>query len=250
MRLGTWRSAAAVGIVGAIVLVASACTPETEVTVNPNEQTGISVAGLGRVNVVPDIALLSLGVEITRPTVAEARGEAATAMDALEASLIDNGVAEADIQTMFFNIYPQYVYSENEPPRITGFTVSNQVEVKVRNIDAVSTVLDAAIEAGGDNVRVNNISFTVDEPEQYLDQAREQAVADARARAEQLATLAGVELGAIRSISENFNGGMLPPIPFAAERSAAQTGGGSDSSLNPGETRITLTVSVTFNVES
>ena len=246
MRRVTWRSATAAAIVGAIALVAVGCTPETQVTVSPNEATGISVAGVGRVNVVPDIALLSLGVEVTRPTVAEARGEAATAMDAVEASLIENGVAEADIQTMFFNIYPQYFYSENEPPRITGFTVSNQVEVKVRNIDTVSTVLDSAIEAGGDNVRVNNIAFTVDEPEQYLDQAREQAVNDARARAEQLATLAGVELGSVRAITESFGGGMQPPMPMMAERSVAQAGG--DSSLNPGESRITLTVSVTYNV--
>jgi len=227
--------------------VAVGCTPETQVTVNPNEATGISVAGVGRVNVVPDIAVLSLGVEVTRPTVAEARGEAATAMDAVEASLTENGVAEADIQTMFFNIYPQYFYSENEPPRITGFTVSNQVEVKVRNIDTVSTVLDSAIDAGGDNVRVNNVSFTVDQPEQYLDQAREQAVADARARAEQLATLAGVELGSIRAISESSGNADFPPTPLMAERSVAQAGG--DSSLNPGETRITMTVSVVFNVE-
>lgn len=246
MKRLTWRSAAVATIVGAVALVAVGCTPETQVTVSPNEATGISVAGVGRVNVVPDIALLNLGVEVTRPTVAEARGEAASAMDAVEASLIENGVAEADIQTMFFNIYPQYFYSENEPPRITGFVVSNQVEVKVRNIDTVTTVLDSAIDAGGDNVRVNNISFTVDQPEQYLDQAREQAVNDARTRAEQLATLAGVELGNIRAISESFGGGIQPPIPMM-ERSVAQTGG-SDSSLNPGETRITLTVSVTFNV--
>jgi uncharacterized protein YggE len=229
-------------------LAAVACTPETNVTVSPSESTGIAVSGTGTVTVVPDIALLNLGVEVTRDTVAEARSDAADAMQAIRDSLEDNGVEERDIQTQFFNIFPQYDFRrDDDTPRIIGFTVNNQVQVKVREIDDVSRVLDEAIDAGGDNVRVNNVSFTVDEPEQFLDEAREEAVADARTRAEQLAELSGVELGAVRTISEAFGGG--PPVPLARLEAAADFGGGAPTPIGPGEAEITLTVNVVFEIE-
>jgi len=238
----------ALGVLALGAFAAVACqTPETNVTVSPGESTGIAVTGTGSVTVVPDIGLLNLGVEVTRPTVAEARGAAADSMEAIRSSLTSNGVEDKDIQTQYFNIYPQYNYSDNKAPEITGFTVSNQVQVKVREIDSVSKVLDDAIEAGGDAVRVNSISFTVDEPEQYLGEARDKAFTDAKARAEQLASLAGVDLGKVRTINESFG---PAPIQFdRAEMAAPSTGGGGPTPIGPGEAQVMLTVNVVFELE-
>ncbi len=233
--------AAALAVLG---LAAAACTPESNVTVNESGQTGISVTGTGSVTVVPDVGVLNIGVEVTADTVADARADAAEAMEAIRDSLDANGVEERDITTQFFNIFPQYRFRDEEAPTITGFTVNNQVTVKVRDIDRLSETLDDAIDAGGDAVRVNNVSFAVDEPEQFFDEAREKAVADARERAEQLADLAGVELGDPLSISESRGGG---PVPFP-ELAFADSGRGGSTPIAPGEGEITLSVSVLYAV--
>ncbi len=282
MRL---RMLAPVAALAALALLAAACTAgDTTVTVAQPQQTGISVSGNGSVTVVPDLAVLSLGVEVTRETVAEARSEAAEAMEAVRAALGRGGVEERDIATQYFNIFPQYsrpapcvetrlvpvpapatqaateeataplvapaVASTPCPPQepqITGFRVTNQLTVKVRDLDQLSDVLDDAIAAGGDAVRVNNVSFSVDEPEQYLGEAREQAMRDARERAEHLASLAGVTLGQLRSVSEssapsqNLRGGA-----FGAEFAFAQA---AATPLSPGETEVSLTVFVVYEVE-
>ncbi|MCK9487380.1 MAG: SIMPL domain-containing protein [Dehalococcoidia bacterium] len=233
----------------ALVAVTVACTPTTEVTVAGAAQNtqGIAVAGQGSVSVRPDIAELNLGVEVTALTVAEARGRAADAMASVQAAITGLGVAEEDIQTRYFNIYPQYSYPEREAPQITGFVVTNQSQVKVRDMDNVSAVLDAAVEAGGDAVRVNGISFTVEDPEAFLADARTQAVNNARDRAQVLADAAGVELGAPLSINEAASF----PGPYPEFVRQAQDGGGSSAStpLNPGEQELTVSVSVVYSIQ-
>lgn len=233
--------------VGATALLALgiACTPETNVTVPSGDTaTGITVSGEGKVTVRPDIALVNVGVEVTAPTVAEARAQAAEAMQRLQDAVKAAGVQDADIRTQYFNIYPQYVYSENEAPRIAAFTVNNQVELKVRDIDAASEVLDSAIEAGGDAVRVNGISFTVEDPESFLADARRVAIENAKERAQVLADAAGVTLGAARSISESSSGGEIYP-PYARDAAGL---GGAPSPVNAGEQELTLTVYVVFDI--
>ena len=228
-------------------LATIACTPTTQVTVaSPQQQTGIAVTGSGTITVKPDIARLSLGVQVTAPTVAVARSKAADAATKVQAALKQKGVADKDITTQSLNISPQYASSPNRTPTITGYLVSNQLQVTVRNIDSTSEVLDAAVAAGGDAVRVNSISFTVDQPEQFLSQAREEAVKNARARAEVLAKAAGITLGAPRSISES-TGGEAVFAPKAAQ--AADSGlGAAPTPINPGEQTLKLTVSVVYDI--
>jgi uncharacterized protein YggE len=230
-----------------LAVVSVACTSDTHVTVDQGQQTGIAVNGTGSVTVVPDVGLLSIGVEVTRPTVADARAEAAGSIDAVRASLRQNGVADNDIATQFFNIQPQYGSPQpaDRPgtPTITGYTVTNTLNVKVRQLDTISAVLDGAVSAGGNAVRVNSVSFVVDQPERYQTEARNKAVADARAKAEQLAKLAGVELGDARAVTEVS--GSTPEPRFADV--ASQAAGGT--SLSPGETEVTLTVSVVYDLK-
>ena len=243
---GIRRSAILLGA-GAILAIGVACTPTTEVTVaaQGTATQGIAVTGEGKVSVRPDIGLIALGVEVTADTVAAARDQAADAMAEMQTAMNDEGVADEDIQTQFFNIYPQYNYSEVSPPEIIGYIVSNQVQVKVRDLDSVSNVLDAAIAAGGDAVRVNGISFTVEDPQEFLGDARREAVADARAHAEVLADAAGVELGEPISINESTNFGGGPYYPTADVR---QEAGGGSTPVNPGEQELFVNVSVVFGI--
>jgi uncharacterized protein len=231
----------------AVLALAVACTPTTEVTVVPGEtgstMRGVTVSGEGTVSVRPDIAIVNLAVEVTEPTVADARSGAAEAMQSVRDALAARGVAEADIQTQYFNIYPQYSYAEREAPQIVAFTVYNAVTVKVRDLDNASDVLDSAIDAGGDAVRVHGISFTVEDPESHLSDARREAVENARARAEVLAAAAGVSLGEAVSISES----MSYPGEFFPGR-AMDGMGGMASPVAPGEQTLRVNVSVVFSI--
>ncbi|HJM76403.1 MAG TPA: SIMPL domain-containing protein [Dehalococcoidia bacterium] len=121
--------------------------------------------------------------------------------------------------------------------------------MKVRDFNQLSNTLDEAITAGGNSVRVNNVSFTIDEPEQHWDEAREAAVEDARERAEQLAKLAGASLGSLRSISESNNSGFGGRLEFAVPQAASLDDSFSSSTaLNPGEQEISLTVFLVYDV--
>jgi uncharacterized protein len=239
--------AAAAGLVA--LLAAIGCTPETQVTVGGSEQTGITVAGTGRVSVVPDVGILQLAVQSTQPNVGAARDRAAAAMEAVRGALKSAGVDEKDIATSGFSIQPQYDFrpSTGGTPIITGYVVNNLVTVKVRQLNALSRVLDQAVAAGGNDVRVNDVAFTVDEPERHRERARKLAVEDARRHAEQLAEAAGVSLGGARSVIES-SGDVPIPVERAA-RSSAQDGSGVDTPVSPGETDITVTVSVVYEIE-
>jgi uncharacterized protein YggE len=233
----------------ATALLTMACNGNraTDFVISQPAQTGISVSGRGSITVAPDVALLTLGVEVTAPTVAAARSAAATAMKAVRASLDANAIRSDDIKTLAFNIQPQYQYRRDERPEISGYTVSNRVSVKLRDLDAVSDVLDDAAEAGGDAVRISSIAFTVDEPERYEDDAREAAVEDARKRAEQLATLSGVRLGKVLSISES--GASIPFAERGAERMMLQSADAPRTPISPGEAEISLSVFVVYQIE-
>ena len=233
----------------AIGLLAAACGDgrAPNLVVSQAYQTGISVNGHGSVVVVPDIAVLALGVEVTAPTVAAARSGAAAAMKAVRSSLDANGIGGDDIKTLSFNIQPRYQHRRDEQPEITGYTVANRVSVKVRDLDSVSKVLDDATEAGGDATRINGISFAVDEPEQYESAARKLAVEHARKRAEELADLAGVRLGVALSISES--GASIPIAERGYERAMLMSADAPRTPISPGETEIALSVSIVYKIE-
>jgi hypothetical protein len=216
------------------------------VNVSVNGQQGISVNGQGVVTLTPDIANLSLGVSSQAAKVVDAQSAASTAMNKVMSVLTSNGIDKKDIQTQSFNIQQTTRYDNNtQQSVVTGYMVSNIVSVKIRSIDKTGSIIDAVAGAGGDLTRVNSISFSVDKPEQYNSQARELAMTDARAKADQLAKLAGVTLGKPIYISENVS---TPPVPYptfqAATASAAPT-----TPINPGQTNITLNVQVVYAVQ-
>ena len=228
--------------------VQTSCTPREAIgTANVSTQpTGISVTGEGKAIVTPDLAVVRLGVEAKASTVKKARDEAAKAMDAVMAALTSKGVDKKDIQTQRLNVYP---YSERNIKGVEekGFQVSNVVVAKIRKIDDVAEIIDAVVLAGGDLTRVESLTFTVDDPSPFEAQAREKAMADAKAKAEHIAKLAGVRLGKPTYISE---GGGFIPQPYSFEAAIAGKGGeGAPTPISPGELEIQLNVQVTYAIE-
>ena len=215
-----------------------------------SQQEGIWVNGNGKVYATPDIALLSLGIEVQEETVALAQASASEAMEKVMEALKNEGVAEEDIQTQQFNIRKvsewEVVYDEGEKEQIIGYRVTNIVTVKVREIENVGTIIDAVAVAGGDLTRIDSIGFTVDDPTPYYKEARAQAVEYAKAKAEQLADLSGVELGKPTYISEST----YYATPNYYRGDMAFDGGvpAAETAISPGELEISANVQIAFAI--
>jgi hypothetical protein len=181
----------------------------------------ITVTGTGTVEAVPDIATLSIGVTTQGETAAEALSANSAALDAVMARLTAAGIEARDMQTSNLSLNPNwtgYDSSSVSGPTIAGYVATNMLTIRVRALDGLGAVLDAAVADGANTL--NGLTFGLADPEPTLNAARQEAVADARARAELLAAAAGVKLGRVLSISE----GSAPtdPVPmFRAEASAA-----------------------------
>lgn len=210
------------------------------------QNTGIWVVGEGEVNVAPDVANLSLGVEAQAKTVAEAQVQTAEAMVAVMGVLDDYGIAKKDIKTQRFSIQAVKRW-DNGKEILLGYRVTNIVVVKIRELDDTGAIIDAVAEAGGDYTRINSISFTVDAPTDYYEEAREKAMEDAEAKAQQLADLAGVDLGKPTYVNES---GAFIPVPreyYMAVPEAVPAPAPSPP-ISPGETEIRLTVQVVYSI--
>ena len=215
-------------------------------TGSSSQQTGIWVSGTGEVTATPDIAILTLGVEAQETTVGAAQSEAAAAMNAVVDALKSNGVADKDIQTQWYSISPVTRWDDKTNEQITtGYSVTNMVTVKIRDISKAGTIIDAVTVAGGNLTRVNGITFTLNDPTAYNSQAREKAMQDAAAKAQQLATLAGVTLGKVIYITES--GSYYIPQPIRLYDSAI--GASASTPISAGELDITITVQVGYAIE-
>ena len=217
------------------------------VPVAQQQNTGIWVTGQGEAMAVPDIAELRLGVEARADTVAEAQTQASEAMDKVVVALKDNGVAEKDIQTQRFSIYPVTRWiREKDEEEIIGYRVTNIVVAKIREMDKVGDIIDAVAEAGGDLTRIQGISFSVDDPTPYYEEARAKAVKDAKDKALQLADLADVKLGKPTYISEGTT--YLPPVVRGLPEAEAVPMPAPETPISLGELKITLTIQIAYAI--
>ena len=223
-------------------------------TINSQQDVGISVNGTGKITVAPDVAVLVMGVESQKETVAEAQQEVSAAMEAVMDVLESYNTAAVDIKTQQFSIQPVYQWTENEQLLI-GYKVTNTITVDIKVMPTesytldykVGKVIDDAVAAGGDNIRINNIGFTIDEPEAYYEDAREEAMKDAKEKAEQLADLADVNLGKPFYISEGSNS-VTPPVVYRDYITAADSSGESQASISSGDLDIQINVYVVYAV--
>jgi uncharacterized protein YggE len=204
----------------------------------------VSVTGSGTIEGQPDQAVVSLGVRTEDENAANALSQNSTQMQALISALRSGGVAQADIRTLTIQLFPRYeAPPTNDPggsPVVNGFVATNIVEVTVRDLDNLGSLMDAAIKAGGNQVQ--GISFDISDQGTQLDQARQAAMQDARHKAEQLATLAGARLGGVVTIVETSSA----PPPFLRELSAQ-----ADSSvpISPGTQTIQVDIQVTWELQ-
>jgi len=210
--------------------------------VSPEVSGTIVVSGTGRVAVQPDVADLRLGVAIARSTVAEARAAAAAAMTAILAAVETAGIARPDVRTTLLSVQPRYDYREAKPPTLAGYDLSNVVEVTVRDLSVLGAVVDGALSAGATSL--DGLSFRLDDPAEAERVARTAAVTEARARAEVLASAAGITIAGVTAIVE---GGPSPiwPQPKAARM---MDSAGSSTPVEAGTTEIAVTVTITFRV--
>lgn len=234
------------------VLLLSGCGcagPATTGSVSmSNQQTGIWVSGEGEVTAVPDVANIRLGVEAKEPTVEEAQASAVTAMDAVMEALQDNGVAERDIQTEYFSIYDVTRWAEDDLEEVTvGYRVTNIVTAKIRDVNRAGDIIDAVVLAGGDVIRVDDISFAVDDPTPYYRAAREDAMDDARSKAEQLANAAGVTLGSPTYVSESSYVSYFPQMAMEAAM-PAPAAEVPETPISAGEMEIRTSVQVAYSI--
>jgi uncharacterized protein len=244
MRRNKWIMAGlALLVLGTMLMVG--CQSGSAVSGSNNQQTGIWVTGEGKVTVVPDIATIQLGVQAQADTVANAQTQAATAMDSVMAALQTNGVVEKDIQTQYFSIQKVTRWDSDKQQEITiGYQVSNIVTAKVRDVTTAGTVIDSVVAAGGDLVVVNSITFSVDDPILYYDEARQEAMANAHDKAKGLADLANVTLGNAIYITESTSSTGIRPVAYDSKLAAE----GASTAINAGETEIILDVQVAYAI--
>ena len=237
-------------IVVGLALLAVACNGgDTYVTPDGAAQTGVNASGTGTAVGEPDVMVLTIGVSAQRESIEEAREAAADAQTAVIQALRDNGVEEEDIQTVQFNVSPQYDFSRIDGQgEIIGYMVSNVVTAKVRELDRAGEAIDAATLAGGNDAVVQGVWFGIDDPTELQKQAREEAVQKAREQAEQLASNAGASLGKLISISESsyypfYERGIPVPNTGGAAFDQAST------PIEAGELEISVTVNVLYAIE-
>jgi uncharacterized protein YggE len=197
----------------------------------------VTVTGEATVAVAPDTAMIRIGVTSQDKTAREASEVNAKQMTAVLAAIKDAGIADRDIQTSRLSLQPQYDPNKSGTARLTGFQATNQVTVRIRDIDKLPAVLDRAIGAGANEM--SGIEFVVSEQSKLLDQARDDAIADARRKAELYAKAAGAKLGRVVSITEE--GSSPPPRPMQAMRAGAVP-------VAPGEQTLRAVVTVSYDL--
>lgn len=219
--------------------------PQPLPVVSATVPRAITVVGEGKVTIEPDIARVSIGVETVMNTVQEASAENRATVEAVLDALREQGIAEEDLQTSGFSIFAERYGPEG--PLAEGdvrYRVSNNVSVVIRDIDNVGTILDAAVEAGANNIY--GIEFALDDPSSVESDARQLAIEDARTKAEDIATLSGVTLGDVSSVSEVIGvGGGYYASNFAEQ---ARGFGGGAAPIQPGQLELVMQLQVVYSI--
>lgn len=238
-----------VRLLTATLLLATALTPVTlAAQERERKEPVIVVSGEGDAAIAPDMAIVSLGVAETRKTAREALDVANSAMSAVIDALKKQGIAPRDLQTSGLSIQAQYVYPQNEdgtpkPPVLTGYSVSNTLTVRIRDLTKVGTVIDQAVTLGVN--QGGDIRFTNEDPAKTVATARAEAVKDAIEKARTLADAAGVKVGRILEITEAGN--TEDPRPLMSARMAKQA---EDAvPVEAGENSYSVNVNVTFAID-
>lgn len=216
-----------------VVLVLTGCGSSDSDT-----SRDVTVVGSGEVRGAPDILNADLGAQVNAADVSAAVDGVNAKAKAMIDAMVTAGVDRKDIQTSELSVYPEY---GPEGRTITGYRATNSVHVVVRDLTKASAVLDAAVKAGGNDTRISNVSFDLEDNSKLLNDARARAFEDAKSRAQQYADLSGLKLGDVETITENSGGGNTPLYKESAPA--------ADFALEPGQQTVSFTVQVTWNLK-
>ena len=232
---------AALALAGA--MVPAAVTAQDVAMVRPMARTRLDVNAVGTVSRVPDLAIISAGVQTLRPTASGAIEENAARMERVRAALKRAGIADQDIQTASINLNPEYRYDNNQPPVLTGYRASNTLNVKFRDLKRTGAILDALVAEGAN--QINGPSLTIDKPESAYDEARVKAISAGRARAELYARTLGLRVTRILSVSEGGGYSAPPPMPMVVMQAAERD---SKTSIEAGSQDIQVSIAMSFEL--
>ncbi|MDP4099472.1 SIMPL domain-containing protein [Paenibacillus sp. P96] len=205
----------------------------------------ISVNGVGEISVSPDIAYLSIGVQTQGKTAVAAQKENAQAMDKVNKLLKATwGINEKDIQTVQFSVQPNYSYSEEGGQQLKGYTAYHTLSVAYRDLSKIGQLLDAAAGAGANSI--DNVRFTVENPEKYEEEVIAKALANAQMKANAVAKAANRQLGSLLNVSlENAQ----PPVFYqevAVSKAADSTG--ANTAVEPGQITVDTRLSAQYEM--
>jgi uncharacterized protein YggE len=224
-------------VLGAIVaLTLPSLAQDTGSPASSTSQRSVTVSGTSTIKAAPDEAVVSLGVQTQANTAQGALAQNAERMTAVLAALTSQGISKADISTTDVSLYPTYGQSGVE---ITGYQASNQIDVTVRDLAKVGSIIDAAVGAGAN--LSNGITFKLSDQSQGVDQALAAAVADARSKADALAKAGDAQLGQVMTIQETS---ASSPPPIFYQKAFATAGAAVPTPVSPPtlETQVSVTV--------
>lgn len=212
-------------------------------SVSTQKQTTFDVTGEGKVTVVPDTASVSVGIEANAATVSSAQDQINGVINKVSDAIKQLGVDPKDIQTTNYNINPQINYAVGNQ-KITGYTASTNLSIKVKELSKINQVLDSATSNGAN--QVYGVNFELNDRTKAENEARTKAVTDAKRKAENAASIAGFKLGKIVNYSENF-GNAPRPLPMLK---TADIGGVANSTqVEPGSTDVTVSVTLSYELQ-
>ncbi len=251
----SWRNIALTVAITIVTLIAltlgvyslTRAAPVTTLAVGASQTTGISVCGQGTAFTQPDQAQVTIGVQATAASAEDARSQAAQAMNNVLAALKSAGIASNDIQTSYFAIEPNYNYNSGAQ-QITGYSATNTALVTIHQVNNVGAIVDAVTQAGGNNAVIQGIVFSSSNPGQGMTQAEQNALADAHRQAQQVASSAGLTLGAPISIQVGSCGAPSIQPSYGFAQSASAPSANTSTPIQPGQQQVSVVVDVVYAV--
>ena len=210
----------------------------------PDKDT-LTISAIGKVEATPDLARADLAVVTEGADTKQIQDENSKKINEIIAFLKQQGLSDAYIKTQNYTLYPSYNYNDGRQV-LDGYTISQNLSLKIRALDSIGDIIAGAVERGVNTV--NSLTFEIEKPENLQQDARKQALENAKVKAEELAQVAGVKLGKVKSFSESAISAP-PGYPIPYERGLAEGLGGASPDIQPGSTTVTATVSVTFELE-
>lgn len=225
-----------------MAIVLAACEDETIILPGDEQQNQIRVIGTANLVTSPDIAKVQIGVQTLNKELEPAINENNKKADAVIAALRQQGVAEKDIKTAYFSVYPQRDYQNSKPNEIIGYQVDNTISVVLRDLKSVGKALQATLDAGANNI--SGLTFTIEDPEPLRRDARLKAIQDARKQAEDIAAAAGIKLGNIITINDIASS--VPGIYREYDKAAIS----ESVPVQPGQLEMTVQVEIVYAIIS